>query len=80
MEQDFRHNWLYSVLPVEHLTAYGQKSMLMLTGYCRACSNAFSIEIPHNFTTTKNEDIEEHLPLITNLSIPKWGCVSPGEI
>lgn len=67
VEENYRHNWLYSVLPV------GEQ--LYLCGYCRICDNAFSRIIPHytEYVAGKN-----HLDiLVTKMDVPKWGCVNP---
>jgi hypothetical protein len=72
-EVQYKHNWLYSVLPITRRTlGYNKETLkdcLMLTGYCRACDNAFSVEIPQ----------DEHYGIlkIKEMRIPKWGCVGP---
>lgn len=72
-ETQYRHNWLYSVLPITKKFSNSEKDTLYLAGYCRACDNAFSVEIPRR---TDGVDYNND-PLITSLGVPKWGCISP---
>lgn len=63
MEPQYRHNWLYSVVPV-----FGVSSpLVLLAGYCKVCDQAFSKQIPWDMDPT-------YVP-ITKMGIPKWGCV-----
>lgn len=71
--ENFEHNWLYSVVPARMSTTnfVGQyqtvpEVSIYLAGYCRNCRKAFSVPIPFG------ADYQE-----TQLSIPKFGCVSP---
>jgi len=62
-----RHNWLYSVLP-NKVNSQSSEEALYLTGYCRPCDNAFSVEIPKS---------DSGKILLTKMDIPKWGCIEP---
>lgn len=78
---DLLHNWLWSVVPVaqsretwSYRSDGSNKSTLQfplkayLVGYCRNCNNGFSQEVPTN---------ETGAALVTQLDIPKYGCVLP---
>ena len=64
IDQSWKHNWLYSVLPL------GDE--MYLSGYCRACDQAFSKTI---WRTRVGEKV-----FLGQMGIPKWGCVDPSQI
>src|SRR5688572_27277278 len=76
-EQQFQHNWLYSVVPAVRFNPYENQGISsstdvrlvpMLAGYCRHCNNGFTVELPRgDFGVYAQE----------NMNIPKFGCVSP---
>ena len=66
-EDDFRHNWLYSVVPVTSNEA-GDLSAY-LSGYCKVCQRAFTVKLP--------ADSADSFVVVTQLDIPRWGCIDP---
>lgn len=79
-EVNYVHNWLYSVVPVGVRQSVIQRDntgfqyektefplAAYLTGFCRECRKAFSIQIPHG-----REYVE------TQMQVPVYGCVKPG--
>lgn len=82
-EENWVHNWLYSVVPVSEqkidstINPYNGYGMYKtnyplgayLTGYCRNCRRAFSQPIPCD----SSKYVE------TQMSIPIYGCVRPRE-
>lgn len=67
-EQVWLHNWLYSVVPVSKNSLVANALSAFLTGYCKNCSNVFSVEIP-NATNGRYRQ--------TQVGVPKIGCVGP---
>jgi len=64
--QDYRHNWMYSVVPASASNEYWG---IYLSGYCRNCQKAFTVRLPQDTTPT--------FVTVAQLAIPRWGCVSP---
>jgi hypothetical protein len=54
-----KHNWMYSFMP-------GKGGMIYLVGYCKICNNAFTALVPH---------YNAHGASVTELDVPKWGCI-----
>lgn len=75
-EPVYLHNWLYSVVPVSVRVEEWRADTIQvdyplfayLTGYCRNCNRAFSMQIPTNGYSGYVE---------TQMDIPKEGCVAP---
>jgi len=75
---NWRHQWLYSVIPIGRKTEAWYNSpttpqidyplVAFLTGFCRNCGRAFSQEIPVNDFGYYRE---------TAMSIPQDGCLPP---
>ena len=66
-KQEYYHNWLYSVVPATQAFTKLQNNLSMfLTGYCKNCTNVFSVIIPH-FETGEYRQ--------TLVPIPKTGCI-----
>lgn len=72
---EWRHQWLYSAIPVSEEYVWWQNGMEQkdfllqpfLTGYCRNCGKAFSQKIQHNSWGYSE----------TIMNIPQTGCVGP---
>lgn len=75
-KQDFRHNWLYSVVPVfiDTNSAYqtNVSGTVLLVGYCKICDQSFAKHIPW--------DNNPSYLRLTKMDIPKWGCVDPAGL
>jgi hypothetical protein len=78
--QVFLHNWLYSVLPItpSYTVKVGDENSyynvpndwFVLSGYCKNCNNAFSVRVP----VSGSGEL-----MMTNVGIPKTGCVPPNS-
>lgn len=58
-EQDMRHNWMYSFMPLGN-------DWIFLVGYCKTCDTGVSSRM--------NIDSAVGYSAETKMNIPKWGC------
>lgn len=88
-EFNFKHQWLYSVVPVSRKfeswsynsdgtnnTSIEFPLVPFLTGFCRVCGKAFSQEIPMEGEYYNNTG--KYLETI--MDIPQWGCADPTTV
>lgn len=60
-EQNWIHPWMYSFMPA--------KNEIYLVAYCKNCRKGITALMDH--------DIIPHKSVITQLDIPRFGCVPP---
>jgi hypothetical protein len=65
---EWRHQWLYSMIPVGIRHGNNYPLIPYLTGYCRNCGKGFSQRINFLETGGYNETI---------MNVPQTGCIGP---